>query len=1056
MISTPTASTVPATRETDLHSHVSTWREDGVVTERVPEAEGYIAFRLSELSSRNEHHRFEEIATRIARRRISANILVATGPVSSGGDQGRDAESYTTRIPNELPNAAGFAASASTDPVVVACTVQKDGLKSKVLADVDSICAEDADPVSHVAYFSVHPISEGVTHKLKKAVRKKYGVTLDVFCGADIATFLAEPDLVWVARHYLELPSSMVPPPEDGPAPQWYTELIEKLRQNGGPAMLTPATQGEVTQGLRHATWDADTNADLPEWFDFMSAFLDDSDDGDDTELIFRACYEIAVARYRGTGSADGVEDLTRRAIKFACTSEQPNIVDDAVTLASYWGVMWSTGVGRAETEEISNALESLREHAVSLLEATDAGTYPVRAASLTGTLAYLHLLPDWRKAEQTRGRPPQVEVAANAGVRLDEVDMDVSAVSEGDLVDASTAMRYLESLVDLLPRARVYSVRELARLFTFIAPVVSGHPSYRKVRDGLDAATAAVEGTAAVAARCRDRGTAFATAGRPLLALSELHDAKLNWFNGDNLYGSVLVMRFLAKLYDELGLSYAAKMYACTAAAVASMQGDDDLNQQIPKALLEAARYAQRSGCWADSARITDIALLARAQHLPDPFDDEKHPDLREHHLSSALGLSLVRKFWPELEPVIAEAHSTVTWWFAQMSEMVDENGENPMSEEEVKRAASEQLTGPVFGDLGPERIVDFEALGVRWTFRFANDRDAVLSSESMIAAFQILLADVAIFEPVILRGTVQIAVDVLPADASAATDVLIDDSMPELKARVRLRAEEASREDRQRDLVAACFQLLEAVVAHSSAASQAFMGPLFERGIIHKLFIGRPYGEVAGLMDHLHYERCAAADRTISDEFRPTASPALTASTTTGAGYDQDVSLQRIRERYEIAGGALRYTLPRLLADSSTREAIVEMREEGWLDWQILVSLANAAWNWRMHQADVDPSDRAAVMRICNDPETAESPEIPLDVFSTAQLAVHIHGQAHAVGARWGLRGRQERDGECAMRDLLTRRYHYAEDDVPHLDLFDEAVAGGVLRPLLVTSGN
>jgi hypothetical protein len=63
---------------------------------------------LNELASRNEHHRFEEIATRVARKRISSNILIATGPVSSGGDQQRDAETYTTRIPDELPHSAGL------------------------------------------------------------------------------------------------------------------------------------------------------------------------------------------------------------------------------------------------------------------------------------------------------------------------------------------------------------------------------------------------------------------------------------------------------------------------------------------------------------------------------------------------------------------------------------------------------------------------------------------------------------------------------------------------------------------------------------------------------------------------------------------------------------------------------------------------------------------------------------------------------------------------------------------------------------------------------------
>jgi hypothetical protein len=77
--------------------------------------------------------------------------------------------------------------------------------------------------------------------------------------------------------------------------------------------------QGEVTHGLRHATWEEGANADLPEWLNFMGAFLADSEDGADTELVFRACYELAVARFRGMGVAAGIEDLVRRAIDYAC-----------------------------------------------------------------------------------------------------------------------------------------------------------------------------------------------------------------------------------------------------------------------------------------------------------------------------------------------------------------------------------------------------------------------------------------------------------------------------------------------------------------------------------------------------------------------------------------------------------------------------------------------------------------------------------------------------------------------------------------------------------------
>lgn len=1024
------------------------------MTEPIAQAEAYIQFRLDSLASANEHHRFEEIATRIARKRISANILLATGPVSAGGDQGRDAESFTTRIPDELPQAAGFAASASTEPVAVACTVQRTGLKPKVLADVDSICAADADRVAHIAYFSVHPISAGVTHALKKAVRDKYNVSLDVFSGADLAMLLAEPDLVWVARQYLDLPSSMIPPPEDEPAPQWYAELISKLRQNGGPAALTPATQGEVTQGLRHATWDAVANADLPEWLDFMGAFLADSRDGEDTDLVFRACYEMSVARFRGTGSADGVEDLTRRAIIYACASDHPNVVDDAVTLASYWGVMWVTGVGRAEAQEIFEAVVQLRDHAVSLLGSTNASSHPVRAASLTGTLAYLHLLPDWRRAEEEHGRPPRVEVAPHAGVKLEEVGADVSGLSEDGLIGVAEAMNYLDSLVDLLPHARVYAVSTIATLFDFMAPVVAGHPSYRKIRDGLDAATADVEGEAAKAERCRDRGSAFVKAGKSLLALAELHNAKVSWLNGDTLYGSVLTMRFIATLYSGLGLSYAAKMYACTAAAIAAVHGEDELNEQLPKALLEAAGYVQRAGCWVDGAGLSSAALLARASHLPEPFDLDKYPELDNHHTNSLLELSLVRKLWPDLESLIADAYSRTPEWFSEMSGALEMVGENPMSEEEFAVSAPEQLTGPVFGDLGAERLVDFAALGVRWSFTFANDRATVLTSESLVAAFQIFLADIATYDPVVLGATVHVTVDVRPGVDAAADAVVVDRHALEPTALIILSHNEADRDAQRQVLVRACFELLDTVVSRPSAELYALMDPMFEAGLMHKLFIGRPYEEVADLLDEAHYARCSAAHRPgVSARFSPRASGPLAASRTTGAGYDHDRSLELIRERYEVAGAVLRYTLPRLLAEPAGRAAIEALRDEGWLDWQILVALVNTVWNWRMRNAGIVPGvgDKTLAMRLAREPETVTSPQVPLGLFSETALKRHLQMQTYSVAARWELTGRTESIGD-AMRNLLIRRYHFTEDDVPHLDLLLEAVVDGVLQPLLV----
>lgn len=980
--------------------------------------------------------------------------MIATGPVSSGGDQQRDAESFTTRLPNELPHAAGFAAAASTSPVVVACTVQNGGLKQKVLSDLAGICAEDAAPVEHIAFFSVHPISEGITHELQRTARESYQVTLDIFCGGDIATFLTQQDLIWVARHYLELPSHLVPPPEEEPAPQWYTELLEGLRKNQGPIALTPAVQGEVTHGLRHAMWDKNANSDLPEWLDFMGAFLADSDEGADTELVFRACYEMAVARFRGMGIAAGIEDLVRRGVDFACTSSQPSILDDAVTLVSYWGTMWISGVAKAEADEIGRAMSRLRVCLAKLIQASDPTTHPVRSASLAGTLACANLAPEWERIEMAEGKPTPAEVALSAGVQLDEHAVDTTAMPASYLYDVDAAMECLEQVVDLLPRARAYSSSVLARVFTLFAPVVSSHPSYEKVRDGLDLAQAEVQGDAVIAQRCRDRGMAFVRAGQPLKALAELHTAKVKWFNGDTIYGSILTMRYLGRLYAGLGLMYAAKLYTCTAAALAVQSEDGDVKAQAPKALLEAAAHAQHAGTWIDAARLTEIALLARAQLLVDPFNDDIYPELATHRTNATLELAAIRSYWPDLETLAETVHSK-TGWYKELVEVVEFiDSKFDLTEDEFQTNAVEQLAGPLFGDIGDRRIIDFEALGVRWIIEFDNNQLTVLTAEAFAATLQILLADIAPRNPVLIRSTVRINVEVNLQASGPGDDIDIDESQPEISANVVLSSSPTDTEARTPKLLAMCFQLLHAVHVRPPGELEDLLEPIFKGGIIHKVSIGRPYEETAGLLDVEHYALCASADRPPSSvHFHPAACEHLAASTAPGSGYDQAASLQAIRERYEVANDSLRLTLPRLLSDQGGRATLLRLRNEGWLDWQILVTLVNLVMNWRAQHAGmrIGQTDRRRILQLAREPESPSFPEIPLSEFADDQVNMFAAIQAASVACRWDLRGRSEGPGEFAMRDLLTRRYRYAVDDIPHRDLLDCLDEEGKLLPFL-----
>ncbi len=111
--------------------------EDGVVTR--DQLIVQIRFGLSQLPARNGHHEFEEACRHLAHARIAPNIVPATGPVSSGGDQGRDFETFHSYIVETLGRQGWFAGLVPAGPIAAICTLQQGSIKGKVLNDVAKI-----------------------------------------------------------------------------------------------------------------------------------------------------------------------------------------------------------------------------------------------------------------------------------------------------------------------------------------------------------------------------------------------------------------------------------------------------------------------------------------------------------------------------------------------------------------------------------------------------------------------------------------------------------------------------------------------------------------------------------------------------------------------------------------------------------------------------------------------------------------------------------------------------------------------------------------------------
>lgn len=64
---------------------------------------------------------------------------------------------------------------------------------------------------------------------------------------------------------------------------------------------------------------------------------------------------------------------------------------------------------------------------------------------------------------------------------------------------------------------------------------------------------------------------------------------------------------------------------------------------------------------------------------------------------------------------------------------------------------------------------------------------------------------------------------------------------------------------------------------------------------------------------------------------------------------------------------------------------------------------------------------------------------------------LKLFLNMQVISVGNTWGLHSAMASGNVEPMRELLVRRYRYADDDAPHPDLLDLIDESGALRPLI-----
>lgn len=970
---------------------------------------GQIRFFLDELSTRNEHHGFERLCGEVVRKRICSNVVPATGPVSSGGDHGRDLETFKTYLEASPLRDSAFLGTAAEDVLVFACSTEKEPQKGKIRSDVDKIMERGEAP-ERIYFLSADNVPVGKRHDVQDEVWKECGVRLEVFDAQWLAEQLAERDLYWVAVKYLNMPSDIYPALPEDREDEWYSSARERWADRASTGHNYQEFE-DLRLALRHASRSESHYGDVLGWQEKILSF---AGSGPTDRVKRQAVYEVVVADVYAGGDLRRHEAAAKAYLAEIPGLEHPSDLKDAAVFLYFCVGAAAEGRLGFATERLDGWRRALVDRLDGLLRETESEASPSARCALLDTRGFLSLMPDL-------GAEPSMDVDA--------------------------AVARWEELLELAPRAPMYPLDPLSDFLNRSIELVGEHPRYPALVHALDELVGRRYGDASAADKARKRALAWRRSGRLVRAIGELHVAKVKWFAEETLEGTVLSMLMTARSYAELGLVFASKQYALAAAALADGSTNARVLRQLPAAVLEAADAEYVGGNWLgfDTMARTGTALLAAAGSTE---EDEwiAYVDRLAYH-ASLVQLFCERFRFEDLAKIPRDLLAFLDWEEAEEL-MMPNAREQWRTADYLWGTMREQLFGRPFGDAARRREISWAALGVEWHVAFDNNYGATPGAEEFCALAQIVLAELADTDLGLLPTSVRVSLRVEERKAARLKPVASNDGRDwDLRLPREPAPPDTDGMSYELRLTAIVLEILREASVIPSSDFYSAVQRLFQDDLPTKVFVARPYRALyRGFVEREQFE---TQPRSLPDPpgadrpFAPRGHEELGWRDGPGPGYDPEEARGAIKRRYENSLSPIRQTLTRLVRNQRFCALVSKLREEGWKDWHILQTLTNVAINERLNRTVSPdawgPNIAPTMRRLINEEETIEeSQNLPDSVFSEDNLRLHLMTSMTTFATYHGLEVQQRTPDFPALERLLTERYGF-KDDVEHDPVFE-----------------
>lgn len=964
-----------------------------------------IRFGIEQLKATNGTLSFEHICRFFARARIARNVIPATGPVQSHGDQGRDFETFHSYLSNTSLHETCSIGYASK-PIAFPCSLEKNPLKKngKIDTDIKTIM-ESGSEVERIYFFSGEDIPVGSRHKKQQEVKENYGVELEIIDAQAISEHLSDSDLFWIASQFLNIPNDFFPRKTEE---NWYNISLKEYKER--EVKITFEEFNEIKSAIRYIYKDDILKVDLPFWLAKLEIFLGENVPRD---LKRKTIYEKYIAKLMGQNDTTGLEDNIRDYFSDVNEYTSPASLDDAQILLTFV----------QNSKVVIGSLISDEE--VNLFKKNISNTIDKELKNnISGSK-----------------RCSYMEVQANMLLN--------NSIQPGDkfVMNTSGYVNKLEEILPKLDNAPFFPLERLAkRALDYLGILLEFGGETQKIEEfikKLDVHLAKRHSELSIGDSIRDRALMYMKANKVSIAINLLHQLKIKWFANEATRGVILTTMLLADCYSRLEMAYASKYYNLIAADMSLAYGDSsDVMDLFPRAMKSAADSAYVSGSWLHYLEFMYLALSS-SHMIEKDFNIYESTSISTAVYYPALIKYFVQKFDMPVSDLIERQLEKWDYVKAEIDEAYRhiKSQKDLFSTENIEQSLSEQLLGLPLNDIGEIRTIKFNIYGSDWSVKFENNYATNAVAEQFVSMLQVYLVELSDSELFLTKANVvidlSIAKDSAPVFKQHPSNVenIWSIQIP------RYSGDNIGVMDRyQINYVAIIASILRGISLLPDLEMNTLIGKKLSSGLLNAVTFGQTYHKLycsyISEEDFTQLFRETYDNEALVKNFKLKENTALKLNQSLSPTYSKEKNLEIIQKRINHKE-PFSITLEKMKNNPAFMQIINELRKD-WLDWQIYLAFGNLLIRFKLEKLniretnlDASESFRNTYLMYSSKPEKDWYMDIPLETFSKTDMQKYLeHMNIATVLPSYGLEFHSNTPDTSAIKDILIQRFNFLED--------------------------